>query len=158
MKSRTSPGTFTTMDDVPIPDSPFASSGSSVEAAPNFEARPGPESLEITIDAVDVNAAARFWSEALGYERLYERPPYVVLGPVGAGPRVLIQEVDTPATGKSSVHLDLRVRDPDGEVRRLEMLGATVDRTVAEAGTTWTVMVGPGGIPFCVCPARGAAS
>ena len=54
----------------------------------------GVESLEITIDAVDVEAAARFWAGALGYERLYERPPYVVLGPTGRSwPRLVVQEV-----------------------------------------------------------------
>jgi len=144
------------MDEAPVLDQPFAGS---VEPPADLRARPGPESLEITIDATDAEAAGRFWSEALGYDRLYERPPYIVLGPSsGEGPRVLIQEVGALATGKTSVHLDLRVRDPAAEVRRLETLGAAVDRTVAEAGTTWTVMVDPGGIPFCVCPARGTAT
>ena len=32
-------------------------------------------------DAVDADAAAAFWKAALGYERLYERGPYTVLGP-----------------------------------------------------------------------------
>ena len=84
LKSRPGPGTFTTMDEAPVPDLPISSP---VEPASQLRGRPGPESLEITIDAVDVEAAARFWSEALGYDRLYERPPYVVLGPPsGAGP------------------------------------------------------------------------
>lgn len=113
------------------------------------------ESLEITIDAVDVEAAARFWAGALGYERLYERPPYVVLGPVGRyWPRLVVQQVAALPSGKSRVHIDLRVRDPAGEVRRLEALGAKVDEVVAEAGKSWTVMVDPGGTVFCVCPAR----
>ncbi len=113
------------------------------------------ESLEITIDAVDVETAARFWAGALGYERLYERPPYVVLGPTGRSwPRLVVQEVAGLPSGKSRVHIDLRVRDPAAEVRRLEALGATVDEVVAEAGTSWTVMLDPGGTVFCVCPAR----
>jgi hypothetical protein len=116
----------------------------------------GLESLEITIDAVDAEASAGFWAAALGYERLYDRPTYIVLGPAGgAGPRVLVQRVASVASEKSPVHLDLRVRDTAGEVARLEALGAAVDRVVAEAGTTWTVMLDPGGTPFCVCPSRG---
>lgn len=114
------------------------------------------ESLEITIDALDPDATARFWAGALGYERLYDRTPYVVLGPAeGGAPRVLIQEVSSVSSDKSRVHLDLRVRDPAGEVRRLELLGARVVEVVSEAGTSWTVMLDPGGAPFCVCPARG---
>lgn len=111
--------------------------------------------LEITIDAVDTKEAASFWQSALGYEQLYERPPYVALGPSnGRGPRVLIQQVSDLARAKSRVHLDLRVHDPASEVKRLEALGATVDSVVEEAGTTWTVMSDPSGTPFCVCPAR----
>jgi hypothetical protein len=117
---------------------------------------PGAHELEITIDAVDAGLAARFWQSALGYELYYERPPYVVLGPSnGRGPRVLIQRVSDLASAKSRVHLDLRVQDPASEVKRLETLGATVDRVVEEAGTTWTVMSDPSGTPFCVCPSRG---
>jgi hypothetical protein len=115
----------------------------------------GLESLEITIDAVDVEAAARFWAGALGYERLYERPPYVVLGPNGRSwPRLVVQQVAGLPSGKSRVHIDLRVRDPAVEVRRLEALGATVDEIVIEAGKSWTVMLDPVGTVFCVCPAR----
>jgi len=122
---------------------------------PGDPAASGVESLEITIDAVDLEAAARFWEAALGYRRLYERAPYVVLGPIGRNwPRVLVQQVPALRAEKSRVHLDLRVRDPGGEVRRLESLGASLQEVVTEAGTTWTVMVDPGGTPFCVCPAR----
>jgi len=113
------------------------------------------DSLEITIDAVNQEASARFWAAALGYKRLYEREPYVALAPLDrVGPRVLIQHVNRHSPGKSPVHLDLRVKDPLGEVRRLTALGANVARVVEEAGTRWTVMTDPEGIPFCVCPSR----
>lgn len=117
-------------------------------------------SVEVTIDALDVEAAAAFWQEALGYRRLYERPPYVVLGP-GAGharPRVVIQRVDEVATSKTPVHLDLRVDDPDAEVERLTTLGARVAWVTddSDAGfIRWTTMTDPQGTLFCVCPARG---
>jgi len=112
------------------------------------------ESLEVTIDALDLEASSLFWRLALGYVLLYERPPYVVLGPPsGSGPRVLVQRVEA-VPAHSRVHLDLRVQDPAGDVRRLESLGATVQRVVEEAGTAWTVMLDPAGTPFCVCPAR----
>ena len=115
----------------------------------------GLESLEITIDASDLEASAAFWSAALGYERLYERPPYVVLAPLaGAAPRVLIQQVGTVGASKGRVHLDLRVHDPAREVARLVQLGANVQEVVAEAATSWTVMTDPAGTPFCVCSAR----
>jgi predicted enzyme related to lactoylglutathione lyase len=116
-------------------------------------------SIEVTIDAVDIDATVGFWLKALGYERLYERAPYVVLSPPAgdARPRLVIQRVAAVMPGKSAVHLDLRVDDPDAEVARLGTLGAQVAWSVDEmdAGfTRWTTMIDPGGTHFCVCPAR----
>ncbi|MGQ0668847.1 MAG: VOC family protein [Actinomycetota bacterium] len=116
-------------------------------------------SIEVTLDAVDAEASAVFWQVALGYERLYERGPYIALGPPEGDqrPRVLIQKVDSVAFGKTPVHMDLRVDDPEAEVERLRSLGARImweiDET-AEGGTRWTTMADPHGTLFCVCPAR----
>ena len=117
-------------------------------------------SLEVVLDAVEPEEAAAFWAAALGYERLYERGPFIVLGPPPGDirPRVLIQRVEEVASGKSPVHLDLRVDDPETEVRRLEGLGATVAWRVDDrdrGGSAWTTMTAPHGTLFCVCPARG---
>jgi predicted enzyme related to lactoylglutathione lyase len=116
-------------------------------------------SVEVTIDAVDVEGIAAFWQEALGYRRLYEREPYTVLGPAPGDerPRVLIQRVGRVTPGKTPVHLDLRVDDPDAEVVRLLGLGATVRWEIDETGAgsiRWTTMADPQGTLFCVCPAR----
>ena len=116
-------------------------------------------SIEVAIDAVDAEIVARFWATALGYERRYARPPYVVLGPPAGDrrPALAIQQVDVVTPGKTPVHMDLRVEDPEAEVKRLEGLGARVawriDET-AEGGSRWTTMTDPWGMLFCVCPAR----
>ena len=116
-------------------------------------------SIEVTIDAVDVEPIVSFWRAALGYERVYDRDPFVVLGPPpgDSRPRVLVQRVDAVAPGKTPVHMDLRVDDPDAEVVRLVGLGATVRWEVDETsagGSRWTTMADPQGTLFCVCPAR----
>ena len=116
-------------------------------------------SIEVTVDAVDAERIAGFWRDALGYRRLYERAPFIVLGPPpGDGrPRVVVQRVRSVGPGKTRVHMDLRVDDPDAEVRRLVGLGATVERVVdetASGGSAWTTMADPQGTLFCVCPAR----
>ncbi len=116
-------------------------------------------SIEVTLDSVAPEASAAFWREALGYRQLYVREPYTVLGPPDgdARPRIVIQRVDSIAVGKTPVHLDMRVDDPDGEVARLRELGATVALEVDETADgfiRWTVMVDPQGTHFCVCPAR----
>lgn len=113
------------------------------------------DSLELTIDAVEVEETARFWEAALGYQVLYHRDPYVVLGPMdGDGLRLVVQRVEQRDRGKSPVHLDLRVSAPLREVERLTTLGARMEQVVEEAGKRWTVMTDPEGTVFCVCPAR----
>ena len=111
------------------------------------------------MDAVDAEPVAAFWQEALGYERLYERGPYIVLGPPRGDvrPRVLIQRVDLVTPGKTPVHMDLRVDDPEAEVDRLKRLGARVEWVIDETEDgfiRWTTMADPQGTLFCVCPAR----
>ena len=116
-------------------------------------------SIEVTIDAVDTGPVASFWEAALGYERLYERDPYIVLGPPpgDARPRLVIQRVSNVTSAKTPVHVDLRVDDPDAEVARLQALGASVEWIVDETPSgfiRWTTMADPQGTLFCVCPAR----
>ena len=94
----------------------------------------------------DLEAAARFWSEALGLE---VRPP---AGPAEAGYRTLamaqdqphleVQRVDHP----SRVHLDIEADDIAAEVARLERLGAKRVGPVR----SWYVMEAPTGQRFCV--------
>jgi predicted enzyme related to lactoylglutathione lyase len=116
-------------------------------------------SVEVTIDAVDADPVVSFWQAALGYDRLYERDPYVVLGPPpgDARPRLVVQRVQQVTPDKTPVHIDLRVDDPDAEVARLQALGATVEWVVDETPAgfiRWTTMADPQGTLFCVCPAR----
>jgi hypothetical protein len=116
-------------------------------------------SIEVTFDAVDADPVASFWEAALGYDRLYERGPYIVLGPPPGDfrPRVVIQRVLSVTSAKTPVHMDLRVDDPDAEVVRLQALGASVEWVVDETASgfiRWTTMADPQGTLFCVCPAR----
>jgi hypothetical protein len=116
-------------------------------------------SMEVTIDAVEAEPIAAFWEAALGYRRLYEREPYIVLEPPpdDVRPRIVIQRVDRLSSEKTPVHIDLRVDDPDTEVERLQSLGATVEWVVDESASgfiRWTTMADPQGTLFCVCPAR----
>lgn len=115
--------------------------------------------VEVTIDAVDADPVASFWAAALGYDRLYEREPYIVLGPPpgDARPRLVIQRVQSVTSDKTPVHIDLRVDDPDAEVERLQALGASIEWAIDETSAgfiRWTTMADPQGMLFCVCPAR----
>ena len=94
----------------------------------------------------DIDAAARFWAEALGrpvnpdhpgtrgnYVRLEDRPGDIA---------IQVQRVDH----ESRVHIDIETDDIPAEVARLEKLGATVDQWLER----WVVMRAPSGQRFCV--------
>lgn len=103
--------------------------------------------LIIDCQAEDPQAAAEFWSAALGLDR--ERPggaKYVTL----ARERGLHIEVQA-VSHESRVHLDIETDDIPAEVARLEGLGA---RRLTAAGD-WVVMEAPTGQRFCVVPAEG---
>ena len=94
----------------------------------------------------DIDAAARFWAEALGRPvdrnhpgsrgnyRMLETPPDEL--------SVQIQRVDH----ESRVHIDIETDDIAAEVARLEKLGATIDKRMER----WVVMRAPTGQRFCV--------
>jgi len=99
----------------------------------------------------DINAAAEFWSRALG------RPAVVMADgddnyrdlTAAEDPLILlVQRVDHP----SRVHLDIEADDIEAEVRRLEKLGAKRIQRIK----TWWILEAPTGQRFCVIrPQRG---
>ena len=94
----------------------------------------------------DLDAAASFWSGALGWPvrrpSPHDDPAYAKLAPPPGEPDVEVQRVGHP----SRVHLDIMSDDIDAEVERLEGLGAV---RVAQV-RTWWVMEAPTGQRFCV--------
>jgi len=94
----------------------------------------------------DIDAAARFWAEALGRPidskhpgsrrnyRMLETPPDEI--------SVQIQRVEH----ESRVHIDIETDDIPAEVARLEKLGARVDKRLER----WVVMQAPTGQRFCL--------
>ncbi|MGW4996701.1 VOC family protein [Streptomyces hydrogenans] len=70
----------------------------------------------------------------------------------GLGRRILFQRVPGAKTVKNRLHLDVHAPSGtrDAEVERLERLGASVLRRVAEQGGAWVVMADPEGNEFCV--------
>jgi predicted enzyme related to lactoylglutathione lyase len=99
----------------------------------------------IDCQGADLQAAAAFWSAALGMPMRQlpaeEGGKYVRLVDAG-GLHIEVQAVDHP----SRVHLDIASEDVEAEVRRLEALGAT---RVAQVHSWW-VMEAPTGQRFCV--------
>lgn len=102
----------------------------------------------IDCENADLEAAARFWSQALGRAAKEPQGNYLALEDRPGQPLVEVQRVSHP----SRVHLDIESDDIEAEVKRLEALGA---RRVEQI-RTWWVMEAPTGQRFCVIrPQRG---
>jgi predicted enzyme related to lactoylglutathione lyase len=102
--------------------------------------------LLIDCNVDDIDAAAQFWSRALGrdIDRAHPgtRGNYVMLETPEDEPIVQLQRVEHD----SRVHLDIETDDIPAEVARLEALGATVVNRLER----WVVMQAPSGQRFCV--------
>ena len=99
----------------------------------------------------DLDAAASFWSRALGYLTQRSSDPadanYVLLDSGRDDLHVEVQKVDHP----SRVHLDIEADDIEAGVGRLEKLGAKRVQQIR----TWWVMEAPTGQRFRVVKPQG---
>ncbi len=96
----------------------------------------------------DLEAAAQFWGEALGWPAKQfddsEEAEYRYLETSNDDLHVEVQRV----SHESRVHLDIETDDVDAEVTRLERLGA---KRISEV-KDWCVMEAPTGQRFCIVP------
>ena len=94
----------------------------------------------------DLDAAASFWSQALGYPTKRSADPaeanYVALDSSRDDLVIEVQKVDH----SGRVHVDIEADDIEAEVARLETLGAKRIQQIR----TWWVMEAPTGQRFCV--------
>lgn len=100
----------------------------------------------IDCNTENLEAAAAFWSAALGLEQTRSEDPaeaqYIGLMTPPDDVHIEVQKVDHP----SRVHLDIETDDIEAEVARLEALGA---RRIGDV-RRWVVMEAPTGQRFCV--------
>jgi catechol 2,3-dioxygenase-like lactoylglutathione lyase family enzyme len=109
----------------------------------------------VTLDCVDVRAAAMFWKAALGYD---EPAPvaegaqfHALVSPDGGLHHLTFQRVTEPKAGKNRAHLDIFVDDLDSEVVRLLGLGATVlEEHNDDGGYRTTILADPLGNELCL--------
>ena len=104
----------------------------------------------IVIDVNELETCARFWSQVLAAEILFQDESYIRLGRKGERPTVLLQKVPERHTEKNRVHIDLDVSDLEGAARRVQDLGGQKIRHVSEYGIEWVVMADPDGNEFCL--------
>ena len=99
----------------------------------------------IDCNTPDLDAAASFWTQALGYPLAKLEGDQGIYRQLETGPTGLhieVQKVDHP----SRLHLDIESDDIEAEATRLERLGAKKVKRFPR----WWVMEAPTGQRFCV--------
>ena len=104
----------------------------------------------ITIDVNDLEMCAKFWSQVLGADILWQNESYLRLGQKGERPTLLLQKVPERHKEKNRVHIDLDVSELDAAVSRVQELGGNKLRELNEYGIKWAVMADPNGNEFCL--------
>jgi len=104
------------------------------------------------INTPDIEMAIAFWTGALGYVVRNRDETFAVLtDPKRPWSNLSLQLSVEPKAGINRVHLDLYTDDRDGEVTRLESLGASrVTPWTYEEDHDHIVMAAPDGNEFCV--------
>ncbi len=109
---------------------------------------------QLTIDVHDLDAQARFWSEALAMTKRVHDDGTVKLYPADGGQMIWLQPVEEEKQEKLRLHLDLRPAEEDGDVQaevgRLLGLGATRADVGQSGDEGFTVLKDPEGNEFCV--------
>jgi Glyoxalase-like domain len=109
----------------------------------------------LTFDAEDALALARFWAAVLGSDVDEDSTPDKAFVEAAAwgGPNIWFNAVPESKTAKNRMHVDLRAPGTmAAEVTRLERLGARV----VDRYPDLTVMQDPEGNEFCVEPGPAA--
>jgi catechol 2,3-dioxygenase-like lactoylglutathione lyase family enzyme len=112
----------------------------------------------VVLGVEDVDRAAAFWAEALGYEMCtdgFGGWARVLIPPDGgAGPKIALQRSETPAEDHPRLHLDLHVAsaaEQAAEAARLTSIGAErVDWDSYPDDPDFVVLADPDGNRFCI--------
>lgn len=115
-----------------------------------------PQLAMITLDCADPEPVSRFWSELLGWDRVYlDEDAAMLQGPEHALGFGRVADYAPPGwpnvQGSKQFHFDLAVEDIDATAKRCIELGAA--QPDEQPGETWRVLLDPAGHPFCLTDA-----
>jgi predicted enzyme related to lactoylglutathione lyase len=106
--------------------------------------------FSLDVDSADPPTLARWWSEVLDYQVVWEEEAYVAIAKDDRTfPGIIFNRIAEAKNAKNRLHWDLNPSDQEAEVARLLELGATrVD--IGQGEVPWAVMADPEGNEFCV--------
>lgn len=125
---------------------------------PTQPGEPPPQTLELAIDALDIDAVRPFWKAITGYvDELgpSDLPPGALVDPLRRGPAIWFQQMDAPRTERNRIHVDVDVPPEHAQARIDAALAAGGTLAYTDAAPAWWVLVDPEGNEACICTWQG---
>ncbi|QXQ12274.1 VOC family protein [Paeniglutamicibacter sp. Y32M11] len=114
----------------------------------------------ISIDCLDTDELARFYSQLLGLQEVFATPDRGVIALAGAGPMLTVMRVASfvppswpEGPQRQQLHLDIAVNDLESASAAALALGASKADHQASP-EQWLVLLDPAGHPFCLSVVR----
>lgn len=111
-----------------------------------------PQRAALAIDAMDIPAVKPFWQAVFAYRQSGDAD---LIDPLGIGPDLWFQQMDTPRPQRNRIHVDVAVPHDVAKGRvaaALEAGGHLVNETYAPA---WWVLADVEGNEACICTWQG---
>lgn len=110
-----------------------------------------PGRYDVAIDCTDTEAIKRFWLAALNYVETTGENGIELVDPIGVGPRIWFQHMETARTDRNRIHLDSYVPAADAEDRVAAIIAAGGTLVTDQFAPDWWVMADVEGNEMCVC-------
>jgi len=115
-------------------------------------------SMEVAIDAADIDAIVPFWRTILGYVPEHAAEGAAVRGlidPEGIEPAVWFQQMTAPRDGRNRVHIDVHVPHDVAEERVAAAVAAGGRLVSEDEAPSYWVLADAEGNEACVCTWQG---
>jgi 4a-hydroxytetrahydrobiopterin dehydratase len=116
--------------------------------------------LELAIDALNIAGVRPFWKAVLAYsgEAGAEGPEDPLVDPVGQGPAIWFQQMDSPRPQRNRIHIDISVPHDEAPQRVESALAAGGRLVSATRAPAFWVLADPEGNEACVTTWQGRDS
>ena len=113
--------------------------------------------LEVGIDAMDIAKIRPFWKAVLGYadEPVRSGPQNALVDPLGQGPAIWFQQMDTPRPQRNRIHFDVSVPHDQAHQRIQDTVAAGGTLVYDTEAPAFWVLADPEGNEACITTWQG---
>lgn len=104
----------------------------------------------VNIHTIKMDRSVEFWTQVLGRQITNQYYPFTELKKDGEITVIIEQTLDPVVTGNGT-HFDIKVKDLELAINRVEDLGGNLVEIKNKEKWSWAIMKDPDGNIFCLC-------